>query len=203
MSRKALGCWVVSRRVSRSASGSDQYRGLDRTPPLPGPDEDSRLSGEGRNGLLEVRDRYWRLEDEGRLHSDFRAAVAVRDVLNREGVSVELIQAEIVSIPDLSTLPLELKERFEKGLARWCVKSRPHDAVEREPLGIDVTYPFPSFHSAIRQPMTGVGREDWESKLNRYGLFASAAEAETIAAICNSRETNWRPFCPVEIFLVR
>jgi hypothetical protein len=69
-------------------------------------------------------------------------------------------------------------------------------------VGIDVTFPFPSFHSAIRQPNLSNFAPEAVDELNDFGLFATLEAAQDVAHRGNQTDTSWRPFCPVTIWVV-
>jgi hypothetical protein len=62
-----------------------------------------------------------------------------------------------------------------------------------------VTYPFPAFHSAIRQPVLAKLRPDFVDDLNPAGLFDDEEVACQMARLCNSSDTAWRPFRCVRV----
>lgn len=126
-----------------------ENRGLDRQPGLPGPDEDAALESQGWLTLLELRNRYWDLQDAGKVQRDPGLAVELRDALEDEGVRVGLVLAEVMELPELHDVPSDLAAAFERQLGRWSTDPEPPTEFQTRPLGIDVTYPFPSFHSAI------------------------------------------------------
>ena len=194
----SLGVWVVALGVEPWGRPGQEYRGLDRRPDLPGPEQDAALRGRGRDRLLETRNELWELEDGGELHRDPAAALRLCGALKAEGFSVEVILAELIPTDDLKGLPPELRSLYRNLLGRWVVGT-PNFRGATRPLGIDVTYPFPTFHSAIRQPTLSNTAPELIDELNGFGLFSDLDVAQHVADRGNRRDTSWRPICPVKI----
>ena len=193
----SLGYWLADSDVRLGSDRRRGYRGLDRLPYVPGPDEDGgRRPREG--GLLRARSRYWRLDDASWIRRSAAVALELRDEFAAAGVSLEVVRADLAGLPDADALPADLKSHFDANLTRWTVE-RPHEAQSATPLGFDVTYPFPSFHSAIRQPVLERHAPRLLDDLNEWGLFPTLDGAQTAGRICNATETAWRPFCAVAI----
>jgi hypothetical protein len=197
----SLGYWLVEAVVPISAESAVHYRGIDRQPIIPGPDEDEGLRREGRDTLLQIRDRYWQLEESGVVHADSGVAVELRDEFAAEGIGLEVVLAAIVEIPELEDIPSDLRALFERNLGNRQITPRTGSGLDIVPLGIDVTYPFPAFHSAIRQPVLRVAAPSLMDGLNSAGLFPAGQldVAREAVELCNQRDTSWRPFCVVAI----
>lgn len=198
---QSLGYWLVDAEEAVTGDREARYRGIDRQPRIPGPDEDDRLHSEGRDNVLQIRDRYWQSDDTGDLHAKAGLAIELRDLFAAEGIVVEVVLAEIVEIPELGHIPSDLRALFERNLAHWRTTTSNGSGAEIVPLGIDVTYPFPSFHSAIRQPVLSIAAPDSLRALNKAGLFSFSDLdlARDVVARCNEQETSWRPFCAVAV----
>jgi len=197
----SLGYWLVDAHVGVGVGRRHEYRGLDRLPPMPGPDEDRGLAARGGVGLLRARNHYWRLDDAGWLRRNGEAALELRDEFAAVGISLEVVRADLADLPDTHGLPADLESRFRTNLGRWNVE-RLHTPLPATPLGFDVTYPFPNFHSAIRQPVLENVSPGYVDDLNEFGLFRTADAARRPAALCNRKDTAWRPFCCVAISVV-
>jgi hypothetical protein len=199
----SLGYWLVDPGMPLAPGSGVRYRGIDRQPSVPGPDEDERLRSEGRAAFLQIRDRYWEEEDSGALQVDGGLAVELRDQFAAEGVELEVILAEIIETPGFGSIPQDLRVHFERWIGKWQITPRngPTNCVV---LGIDVTYPFPSFHSAIYQPQLRDAAPILMEELNDAGLFPPdrLEVAREAAKKCNELDTSWRPFCAVMISAV-
>ena len=119
-----------------------------------------------------------------------------------EGVKLDVVLAELVGRPDVRDVPADLSARFEENLPRWTTPPSRAPDTRSIPLGIDVAYPFPSFHSAIRQPNLQPVWPGYVSELNDHGLFGTAELARRAALLCNRTDTSWRPFCCLAIHRV-
>jgi hypothetical protein len=197
----SLGLWIVRRGVAPWRKRESEYRGLDRRPDLPGPDEDTDLRDQGRARLIDLRNEFWDREDSRELHRDPVAALRLSGALNAEGFSVEVVLADLIPASNLNRLPADLRSAYEERLSEWLIESPPVTDTARS-LGIDVTYPFPTFHSAIRQPTLSEIAPELIDELNDSGLFADLDVAQQAADRGNRRDTSWRPLCAVEISLV-
>lgn len=197
----SLGLWIVSREAVAWGKPECEYRGLDRRPELPGPDQDDDLRGRGRDRLIGIRDELWNLEDTRELHRSPEAALRLREALEAEGFPVEIVLARVVPPRDLSDLPQDLRSAYEDRRRRWAIGT-PATGVGTQPLGMDVTYPFPTFHSAIRQPTLGAVAPELVGELNEFGLLPTLEVASEVAHRGNRRDTSWRPLCAAEISLV-
>jgi hypothetical protein len=196
-----MGIWIVGLGATAWGRPELEYRGLDRLPDLPGPDQDADLRKRGRGRLLEIRNEFWDLEDTRDLHRDPEAALRLSGALNVEGFSVEVILAELIPGNDLSGVPADLRSSYEEHLGQWVIET-PIDTGTTRPLGIDVTYPLPTFHSAIRQPTLSNIEPELIDELNDFGLFSAVGVAQHLADRGNRRDTSWRPLCAVKISLV-
>jgi hypothetical protein len=94
-------------------------------------------------------------------------------------------------------VPVDLQRAFERNWARWSIEAAPE--VDGELLGFDVVFPFPSFHSAIRQPVLSEVEPEFVDDLSEVGLFPAIELARSAAEVCNRRDTAWRPFCTVAV----
>jgi hypothetical protein len=193
----SLGYWLADTDVWLGSDRGREYRGLDRLPYLPGPDQDEDLRArEGR--LLRARNRYWRLDDAGWLRRSAAIALELRDEFAAAGISLEVVRADLADLPDTTGLPGDLEGRFNADLTRWTVELS-HESQQATPLGFDVTYPFPSFHSAIRQPVLERYAPRLLDGLNEAGLFPTLDRAQAAVHRCNATDTAWRPFCAIAI----
>lgn len=196
----SLGYWLVAGDAESTHVGPRSYHGLDRRPLFPGPDDDARLQQEGRTSLVKLRERFWDLEDSALLHRDPNVALGMRDDLAPEGYTLHVVHADVVA-PRLTDIPTDLRDRYERSVDRWSIDVLP-TAGSIKHLGIDVTFPFPTFHSAIRQPVLSRVAPETLARLNNYGLFTDHGAANRAATAVNRVNTSWRPFCSVEIALV-
>ena len=196
----SLGYWLVDVTVWRGMDRDRVYRGLDRQPLMPVPDMDRGYIAVDVGGLLGARNRCWRLEDAGLLRRNAAVALKMRDDFAALGMPLDVVRADLAELPDMRLVPSDLAARFDKGLAAWTV-DRLHESVAVTPLGFDVTYPFPSFHSAIRQPVLDSYAPRLLGELNEHGLYPTLASARTAVDVCNATDTAW-PFCAVAIFVI-
>lgn len=195
----SLGYRLVERNVVLVSDPKRTYRGLDRQPDLPGPAEDAALAPQGRRTLLELRNRYWDLEDARTVQRDPGVAVELCNALKDEGISVEVVLADVLEPPAVHDVHSDLVAAFERQLERWSTDPEPPTGFHSQQLGIDVVYPFPSFHSAIRQPVLDRVAPKLLSELNDASLLTDDNVARRMAALANRSETAWRPFCMVRI----
>jgi hypothetical protein len=199
---RSLGYWLVERGIMLPSDPKREYRGLDRNPDVPGPDRDADLRAQGRSRLLEIRDRFWELEDTHELHRDPQAALGLRDAFREEGIDLEVVLAEVMPAPGIQDVPHDLRSAYEQHIEQWSVEPSEVD-VPAKPIGLDVTFPLPGFHSAILQPVLSEVWPAFVDSLNAFALFSDMNAASRAAELSNRTDTSWRPFCPVALSLVR
>ncbi len=184
---------------------SASYRGIDRLPYIPIPEEETELRSARRNSLLDVWERYWEAKDSGKLNILPQLALDLQQGFRSEGINFEAIYAEIAELPDkLDQHPAG--ELWPKNLTSSLTNMRhiygrvvkPRD--DTVLLGYDLAHPVPSFHSAIYQP--GLHRQcaDLQSYLNRHGLFEEVEVARQFNSIANQMSYGLLPFCIVAIW---
>jgi hypothetical protein len=180
------------------------YRGVDRLPFDPSPEEEEELNRSGRVRLVSLWHRYGDALFTGDLHRDQQAAVALRGEFEAEGLEFEAIYAAVVSVPQRSAcIAVE-----EGSRGAWERLQRHQEGVPPCPdralfLGYDVSYPLPSFHSVLLQP--GL-REQPDAPLldiNSAGLLTDVAQLEAVLEIANALDSPWRPFCGIAVYSVR
>lgn len=195
----SLGYWLVESDEILGGTGVRPYRGIDRQPHIPGPEDDDRLRSEGQETLVALRNRYWHLDDVGAVRRDPDVALELRNAFLATGITLDVVRADLVELPDLKDVPGDLAAAFDQQLARWSTPAElPRDGRPRT-LGIDVTFPFPSFHSAIRQPVLSNVFPQHVAALNPNGLFSDNHFARRMTSLCNRHDTAWRPFCSVRV----
>lgn len=200
-----LGYWILKTGIVLPANGSVEYGGLDRMTQigLPGPHEDRELLESGRADFHAARNDYWEAEESHQLNKERLVAISLCDRFRKEGLEVEVVFAEVLSVPQLPCEDDELNDHMRKALLfRRSVHDflvAPDYAAHLEPIGIDVVYPNPSFHSAVYQPVLSSILPGFERELNEHGLYPSLESAHLAVSIANDQETSWRPFCPVKI----
>jgi len=179
------------------------YRGVDRLPFEPTPEEDEQLRNSGKKRLLSLWQRYADLYFTGELHASLQLAGGLRSEFADEGVDFEVVYAEVVLIPPLDTegLRFEMSEEILPRLRKLHeqVTSRP---VGSRMLGFDLSYPLPGFHSALFQPGLRDLPEAPHLDVNSAGLLSDIAQVEELLPLANAMTSSWRPFCGIGVYLV-
>lgn len=201
----SLGFWLEQTGKKLSISPAIAYCGLDRVTEIPFPAsvldefgvEDIESVISGTRGQLDVA------IESGALNADLQLALEFQARFREEGISTEVIHARLVEVPSISESDADLAARLYRELeARAWISEAVAPAlagIRTEFLGLDVTDPVPSFHSAIYQGNLGAVDENFWMGLNEFGLFSDEASASTAAALVNVTATSRLPFCPVAI----
>lgn len=205
-SHRLLGYWLEGTGVRLFRRPTVEYRGLDRliAIPIPGPQDYGELVAQGRSSLVDTTEAYQKAREDFRLNTDRDTAFELRDRLSQEGMCLEVIFAEVLSVPKLPGRDSDLEQISEQQFRYWERVHNHFDGIDFRsgltPMGIDVTYPHPSFHSAIFHGNLDDSMPGYESHLNEFGLFP---DDESIADIVRDlnvlSDYSLRPFCPVLI----
>jgi hypothetical protein len=192
-----LGYLLVRTGVHLPWSPQRGYRGIDRLPYLPNPMEDATA----RTAM--AWNAYSDAVEEGRLGRDFALAQDICQELNAVGAKVDVIFADVESLPDEPPNASErvLAQRF-RSLEWLRNRSAEIPVPDRrlQPIGFDVSTPVPNFHSAIAQP--GLIRQDsaLAANLNDSGLFDDFDTALGAAAQANNSGYGLALFCVIRLF---
>lgn len=181
------------------------YRGIDRIPYLPTPEEEDELRSSGRGALADLWDRYSDARFSGKLNSNLSLAQGLlRDFLDEE-IELEMVYAEIVMIPDdLHEYPRGMD--WAELLTQSLQNIRPvHERLTGRPenlhfLGFDVAQLFESFLSAIFQPGLHETQPRLPDHLNRAGLFDDIDTASKFLRAANEMGYGPLPYCVLGIW---
>jgi hypothetical protein len=180
------------------------YRGVDRLPFDPTPEEEEELQRSGKSRLVSLYHRYGDTLFTGELHRDQHLAMTLQREFAEEGSEFEVIYAAVVSAPSHP----DSMVANEGSLATWNRLRHHHEAAPRCPtrallLGYDVSYPLPSFHSVLLQPGLRDQPDGPLLNVNGAGLLANAEELEEIMTAANAMHSSWRPFCGIAVYSIR
>jgi len=178
------------------------YRGVDRLPFPPTPEEEEELSSSGRARLLSLWEEYGDLSFTGELHGDEQLARRLRTAFADEGIDLEMVYAEVALVGTR-----QAEEHFAEIEPVITRLRKLHERVESLPAGIqelgyDVSYPLPRFHSVLFQPGLPEDPQTPDLDLNSAGLLSTVRQVEDILPIANSMDSSWRPFCGILVCLV-
>lgn len=180
------------------------YRGVDRLPFVPTPEEEEELTRSGRTRLVSLWHRYGDTLFTGELHRDGQLAVTLQREFAAEGAEFELIYAEVVDVPS----PPDPMPCDEGPRGAWDRLRRHHEAAASRPgrallIGYDVSYPLPSFHSVLLQPGLREEPDAPPFSVNDAGLLAHIDHLRAILQAANAMDSSWRPFCGIAVYSVR
>ena len=200
-----LGFFLERTGVACFKWPSAPYRGIDRPPNLPTPEEEDELRSSGRSALADLWDRYWDATDSRQLNTNLPLAQDLQREFRIEGIELEVVYSEIVMIPDnLDDYPhgnLWL-EQLDFVLQHW---RHVHNLSAARPenldfLGFDLSHPVPSFHSAIFQPGLHKTHPRLPDHLNQVGLFEDVDTALRFLRAANEMDYGGLPFCVLGIW---
>ena len=180
------------------------YRGIDRIPYLPTPEEKDELRSSGRGALADLWDRYWDAVDSRELNTNLPLAQDLQREFRNEGIELEIVYAEIVMIPDnLHEYPGGMD--WAELLTQSLKNIRPvHERLTGRPenlhfLGFDVAQLFETFLSAIFQPGLHETQPRLPDHLNRAGLFDDIDTASKFLRAANEMGYGPLPYCVLGI----
>jgi len=176
------------------------YRGVDRRLPFPDPleidDNESKLW-----------DEYLEAEDKGELGRDRLKAERLQESFQALGVASEVLYGDIIDNPfgmvtQFDDSDLQRHDKFAWFVSHYAdIGPAPSDFVS---LGLDVSEPFPSFHSPIIQPGPGFVHDAvFASHLNEFGLIMDDDEQYALDVMNAANDTGYRysMFCVIRIFV--
>jgi hypothetical protein len=180
------------------------YRGIDRLPLFPTPEEEKRLMEEERHELLKLWDELSDIEYDPINAFNRSGLVSLRAAFKKEGIVLELVFGEIVATPpDLTRYKRGVLwgKEFDESLARWRQLMPTQISKDNRLtfLGYDVSHPFPTFHSAINQPMFTDERDSIRLLINRNGLAGTVETASALMDKANELEYGPLPFCVIAV----
>lgn len=200
--RIPLGFFLERLGVSLLPRPSVPYRGIDRLPFVP-----DAVETQGRTSEVgALWDRYHREEYEGTLFANLTLARELASAFTEFGVEVEVIYAEVHAIPaDFTTIGRDKVtiSDIQKTLERVEVLRSRLESVPANPklLGYDLSYPLPTFHSAIYQPGLHESHPELIDHLNGEGLFENLSALSPYLEIANDMPHSWVPFCALAIYV--
>ncbi len=179
------------------------YRGIDRLPFLPTPEEEEELKGSRKARLLSLWERYSDLTFTGELHASQKTSKSLCSSFGDEGIDLEVVYAEVALMPSSSD------EAANGGASQLLRSLRAlHEHVTSRPvgsqmLGYDISYPAPDFHSFLFQPGLREEPEAPQYDINGFGLLSTVEQVEQILPVVNAMPSSWTPFCGIGIYWVR
>ncbi|HEY7030381.1 MAG TPA: hypothetical protein VH482_03590 [Thermomicrobiales bacterium] len=199
-----LGYFLLHPDAACACLPTATYEGVDRLWILPSPEELDELRADGRHRLVALWDNYWDSAYDRTLHADRALAQRLQQAFREEGVPLDLGYIEIARTPD--------DPEYGPGSTLWtedfAVWRGVHDRLGGRPdglrfLGLDLSRPVPTFHSAIFEP--GPTRSDPElpRHLNRHCLFESEERAATFLIKANSTTGSTLPFFVLSVWEVK
>lgn len=199
-----LGFWLGYTGLACAAAPWIPYCGIDRLPADLDFDENSPLPGDPE-WSPSVWDRYDEAEERGDLNCILSVARQLQTTFRGDGLDLDVIYAEVTFIPaDIEQYPSG--ELWSETLA-FVLPARQgvHERLRERPahlqfLGYDLSFPAPTFHSAIYQPGLSQSRPDFPEHLNNYGLFSDHDVALEFLAAANDMDYGPMPFCLIGIW---
>jgi hypothetical protein len=172
-------------------------------PFVPTPEEEEELSRAGHANLVMLWHRYWDVLYTADLHRDVSLATDLRDAFAHLGVALEVIYAEVGIVRGQEKVSADeavrnVWERLRHHHDRAGL--RPANAI---PLGYDVSYPLPGFHSLLVQPGLLEHPESPDVDVNSMGLLDDVDQVKQILPIANATTSSWRPFCGIRVYSVQ
>ena len=184
------------------------YRGVDREPFPPTPEEEDAMRSAGNASLVDLWERYTDLEYSQEFQRNLPVAIRTRIDFLRQGIDVELVYCQIEYIPsDLDAYPHG--DEWSRSLTMSLDFRRSnHHLIEGPPidsefLGFDVAHPVPSFHSAIFQPGLHRTAPHLRHHLNADGLFSDLKTVKDFVLLANEMDYGIQPFCALGVWLCR
>lgn len=179
------------------------YRGIDRMPHIPTPEQEPDLyftPKAGRSRMADLWARYLDAIEQGRLNTDLKLTCRLRAEFLANGVDLEIVYSEVVTIPqDLEGFPHG--KLWLEGLASILpTLEQTHRQIAKRPnnmnfLGYDIAQLFENFHSAIFQPGLHEYCPHLPDHLNPVGLFDDLDTASKFVQTANEMDYGPQPFC--------
>jgi hypothetical protein len=152
--------------------------------------------------LADAWDRWWLAKEDHLIHRDQTLARTICANLRAHGYDLELIYCELRELPS----PLDLDEIAAAVLAadleRLLVT---HTAIASRPsgvtwLGLDLSAPTETFHSAIFQPGARGALPNLPQHLNGNGLLTDEDVARRFCALANRALRGHSPYCVIDVW---
>lgn len=180
------------------------YRGIDRVVSLDNFQAEFEQNLAGTRDVWSVWEAYWEAEDNGVISVDRSTALDFRERFNALGVNVETIYGEIVRPPAISAqdrVSAHQQQRLHDAFAKYehVQRQLPERPTGLVFLGYDLSYPLPTFHSIIRQPVTMNPHVVMPSILNSDGLIRDIATATELLPRANQDQVSG-PICLLGIW---
>lgn len=200
-----LGFFLAETGLSTHAWRDVDYCGVDRHPRFPASNESPGSLEMIAEEARDVWEAYVEASDSEELNTELACARYFQREIQNLGVEAEIIYVEVLAVPkDITAHELshEWMQRLTEDFSQWAVV---HEKLTRRPtrlqkLGIDVSYPVPSFHSAIYQPGLEKTVPNLPDYLNEFGLVDELDTALALAERANQLESPWRPFCAIGVW---
>lgn len=194
-----LGFFLARQGVTCTTWPELAYRGVDRLPYLPTLEEMRQLRV-ARPRLAEAWDAYWEAKDSKQLNVDPSVVREVKDMFVLAGwPKLEIVFAEIARFAEQE----RSRSYYASVLEPWIPLHRRLSAAPQASrlLGYDLSYPVPSFHSAIYQPAIPNG-PDLRTSLNDAGLVSELGAATRLLRLLNELTQRGPPFVAIAVWEV-
>lgn len=195
-----IGFVLAQRGITLPWIEGRQYRGIDRGLPVPDPlkvDVNER----------KVWNEYLDAQDNGELGRDRLKAERLGGDFEMLGIASEVIYGDIIEHPFDVVGPSGEDDEQRKRQFAWFVRRSsgimpaPPDFVS---IGLDVSEPFPSFHSPIIQPGPGLAHDAaFTLHLNGFGLIEDVKYATELMNAANLTGYRFSMFCVIRILVPR
>lgn len=179
-----------------------KYRGVDRLPYVPSPFEIDEWRDTGKKEIADLWDKYFNAFDDASLNTNRQFIQRVRKEFQLNGFEYDVIYVQLASIPNDSFLyrsgwpgAKDIKRAIEYLKSRPCVLPKQEDLF----CGYDISYPLPSFHSAIFQPGFNEILPDLDKLLNINGLVNDIDLAVKLQNTANGMGYSL-PFCVLGVW---
>lgn len=199
-----LGFLLRRRGVHPYETSRTEYRGVDREPEYPPPDELEKWRHSGEEQIAVLWDDFGAAVYEQRLDASLSLALRFRSRFDRLGIELDLIFAAIEYMP--SDYSQYRHASLWKASLSKCLDARldthfatANVSMPERFLGFDVSHPVPSFHSAIVQPGLSAVDRRLGKRLNANGLFEEAETAVEMMEKANTMDYGLLPFCVLSV----
>lgn len=177
------------------------YRGIDRLPVIDNFEGEYALHRAGEQSSWQLWNSYWAADESGDLSADLAVARNLCAQFSSHGIDLEVIYAELTSIPTPSPPPFGSRWRLDDVFARYerverTLVRRPDDLTF---YGFDLSRPLPTFHSIIRQPGFRALADRLPPGINEYGLIGDNDAARGLLESSNGWSAPL-PVCVIEVW---